>query len=299
MSNADDLDCFVRDLDHLDSDFSDFDGKVEAAYRQHTSKLRDARPRTAAHRRPSSAEANGYEGTRSEYKPKVSPSVLEEVRNTLNPNPKPQFEKRATTVGVPYQQENANPAEGRWRRQRTMLSDASTTPPSTQQKARPRSSEAFLREHRIKRQEREKKVDMAVDQSYRELEHSYLYKMGEMNQWCYALSDPAIYRPFKMDDGDMCCHVYENGLFVKELSIHMLEKRYKTIQGKYREACLKGRIEDERMQQCAHLTEEQQVARKQEIRDVILHTMHLTTKIKEQLRILQAPSAMISPFVVE
>lgn len=247
MSDVD-LDGFVRDFDHptYDVDFNDFDGKVEAAYLQHTrgypssTQQCESRPRTASHRRPLSGDSND-ECARAEYKPRVSLSILEEVRNTLNPTEGrggrpdkagfsgitrplsaasscsgvPTRTLSVAASGVPARTLSASSSSsGVPRTLAAASSGVRTMATIPQAKAelsmsagaevsaevstlaqgklrRPKSSQVYLRERRIKQEEKEKKLEMDVGQCCRELEYSYLSKMGEMNKWCEALGDPA------------------------------------------------------------------------------------------------------------
>jgi len=295
----DDLDGFVRDFDHphFDNDFTDFDGKVEAVYLEHTgarAKSEVGRPRTASHRRPISADktkasaaSNGAHHERAEYKPRVSDSVLKEVRNTLTPS----FNSGSKKAGSVFHAEPTRIAMNR-----------PATASSIGEKARriPRSSEDYLRDRRKKLRNEKKEQDDTVSQCLRELHYGYLYKMGELNEWSAALQLPTLYRAYKKPDGDLECHVYEDGVFLKQLSMNLLEKRHKIVQGRYLEATARGTIEwDETKPRTFALSEEAQTRRQEEIRDVLLQTMHLTNKLKEQLSTLEKRGVMISPFVVE
>lgn len=287
IQEADDLDGFVRDFGHpnFDNDFTDFDGKVEAVYLEHTgtkAKSEIARPKTATHRRPPPvADAKSKaSGVRAEYKPRVSDSVLKEVRNTLTPS---------------FDASGSAPTRVAMNRPATASSIGTDAT-----KRKPKSTQQYLRDHKRKQESIKKERAETADKCLRELQYSYLYKMGEMNEWCTTLQVPTLYRAYKESDGSLSCHVYESGEFVKELSMNLLDKRYKALQGRHAEAVFRGQIEcDENKPRSHMLSEEEQCRRQQEIREVLLQTMNLTNKLKEQLTTLLRRDMLLSPFVVE
>lgn len=282
--DSDDLDGFVRDFG--DNDFTDFDGKIEAMYAKHTgtkAKSDVERPKTATHRRPppETDVKSKASDVRAEYKPRVSESVLREVRNTLTPS----FDAAAS---APTRVAMNRPAT------------ASSYRSADATKRKPKTTQQYLRDHKRKEESMRNERAATADKCLRELQYSYLYKMGEMNEWCVVLGMKTLYRAFKESDGSLKCHVYENGEFLKELSMNMLEKRYKNLQGRHSEAIFRGQIEcDENKPRSHCLTEDEQCRRQQEIREVLLQTMNLTNKLKEQLTTLRRRDVLVSPFVVE
>jgi len=253
------------------SDEGDFDAKAEAAYLNHAGsrKRNGSRPQTVTQRPPISAEAKSkINGARHEYRPKVSANILREVRNTLTST-----EGSNTATKPPRVSLNSRPQ---------------TANNGTTNTRRPKTPQEYLRMHREKVKKAEENNDHVVDQCARELHYSYLYKMGEMNEWCHALGLNTLYRAYKLSNGDLQCHYYEEGVFIKELSIKLMEKRYKTLQGRYTDACARGQIECDDKKHGDHaLTEEEQQRRQQEIRDVLKETIQLTNKLKEQLLTLE------------
>eukprot|EP00743_Colponemidia_sp_Colp-15_P002142 GILK01002324.1.p1 GENE.GILK01002324.1~~GILK01002324.1.p1 ORF type:complete len:395 (+),score=79.29 GILK01002324.1:1535-2719(+) len=170
-------------------------------------------------------------------------------------------------------------------------------------------SREYLRRARERKEAEDKALALAVDKGRREFEFDCLVKMGEANEICQVLNLRISYRAYKIEDGDLRCHVYENNGFSKEITLDTFQREWRRLKRKLES----NTAASSQLQRSRHGVDAVPVGRstlngsmgakggkkvrQDELKQVLLETMQLTNKLKEQLMILERKGGKFSPYV--
>jgi hypothetical protein len=167
-----------------------------------------------------------------------------------------------------------------------------------------------LREHRRQRQAEEEALAAQQEYRCREALHRRLFQMGEANDWACALCLKTQYCIHRRSDDSLCCHMYEDGVFSRELSLELFERRYKVLRAKFEHASLRGsRLKDSGSSVNPNLAEggerrelwfsdEQQTKRRAEIRAATTEVRRLASLLQMQAQAFENMQPALMPFAV-
>jgi len=111
-------------------------------------------------------------------------------------------------------------------------------------------------------------------------------KVAQINE---GLKSKQVLKLAQKKGGDFFVQLFEDGTFQRNVSTHAVERRFNAIKAK----------EPARELQEADLLSHAEILRRQNVfRSVLLDTINLENKLKEQLSVLQGTSKL-SPFVIE
>lgn len=178
---------------------------------------------------------------------------------------------------------------------------------------RPQSSAGLLRERQV---EWSRASDERHDRSDRELLHRHLYHMGEANRWAEQLGLHARFCAHRREDGGgVCCHVFEDGTFAKELSLDLFDRRYQALRSRHRQQKLtppparrpSPSIEQRRQGSAAKarpapspvaagLTDSAQAARQLEVREATAELRQIQAALLAQREVLRTVDPPLRPF---
>ncbi len=131
-----------------------------------------------------------------------------------------------------------------------------------------------------------------VARTRNEIALSMAIKLQKLNKASKKTGDPSTYRFFQPNENaEPECHLYKNDVFVRILSPSAVDRRLKDT------AVLTRKPQAPLAEQ---LTRDDVRKRRAAMRETLLNTLTLTTKIKNQIALLKAPHSHVpSPFVVE
>lgn len=163
-----------------------------------------------------------------------------------------------------------------------------------------------LREQRRCRQAEEKVAATQREHQERQLLHRRLFLMGQANDWEDAMGSATRYNVHRNDGGAVCCHIYEGGTFLRELSLTLFERRHKVLQAKYEHAKYDGVCSlapDSPASSAAEhgapwLSDAQQRQRKADVCAAAVNVRRLAAHLREQHKVLQRVSPPLTPFAV-
>lgn len=141
-----------------------------------------------------------------------------------------------------------------------------------------------------------------VERYSRELLHQRLYRLGEANDWAANLGLPQRFCAVRgaSGHGEVCCHIYEGGQFVREISLELFDRRHAKLKARW-EASGKGRPTSQLAvghARTRRLPEEEQLRRQEELCATTVAIRSLREKLELQRRTLAAVKPPVAPFSV-
>ncbi|KAF4740881.1 hypothetical protein FOZ62_006941 [Perkinsus olseni] len=160
---------------------------------------------------------------------------------------------------------------------------------------RPKSVVEFMRMHEAKHRRDEQRLAALIERTNHEAEFALLRKMTELNQVVESERQSGEAIVYKMLDGSrkgerVGCYV--GAELVGKMSVEAFERKYKTlVKSKSEKSFPQGgtsqTIGNKSTMAKAQMSAAEQAERQNEIGKVLAHTMRLTAKLREQLRIIR------------
>jgi len=163
----------------------------------------------------------------------------------------------------------------------------------------PNRSKYYLRKAKEREEAEELELTLAVDKGKREFEFDCLHKMGEANGISASIGSAYTFRAFKSEEGTLKCHIYEEEQFRKEISLEDFLREWRRLKRQEKAPNnafnVTARSDMFKSNTSALVPFDPQTpnkminkkARQDELKQVLVETMRLTNKLKEQLKTLQ------------
>lgn len=145
-------------------------------------------------------------------------------------------------------------------------------------------SNEYLRMHRRKQEEKDRRLKMTITRGKNEQEYECLIRMGEANEIMTKMGKDSSYRAYKSDDA-LKIHVFDAGDFSQELSVDEFNRVYQSLKNQQQKAVKPKPVKGERLNTAP--AESKSTGKKTvELRKVLLETMMLTNVLNDQLALL-------------
>eukprot|EP00744_Colponema_vietnamica_P002930 GILI01004548.1.p1 GENE.GILI01004548.1~~GILI01004548.1.p1 ORF type:complete len:391 (+),score=99.60 GILI01004548.1:76-1248(+) len=160
----------------------------------------------------------------------------------------------------------------------------------------------YLKKARLKKKAEEQALLIAVDKGRREFEYDCLHKMGEANEMSAILGLGISYRANKLESGELRCHLYDGAQFLREITLEAFMREFRRVKKKMdtvKPSALAQKdvsVSDSVNSSKPASNKVNKKARQEELKQVLLETMQLTNKLKEQLLILERKGGNFSPY---